>query len=150
MRSFHFSRFFNSWFSQSNSRSPKPRSRRQLALERMEDRTTPATANLVGSTLNINFTATGDQVAASFDGSVIQLTGSFASTPSPFSGVDRIVIQDSGNLSGQKMTFTGTTPFSLPNGLASTGVETVIFNQAVDTGGTAAEIGRAHVLNSSH
>ncbi|MFM7540768.1 MAG: hypothetical protein ACKO9Z_14020, partial [Planctomycetota bacterium] len=93
MRLNWFSSLFHSFKKSQPARTRNNRPRRSLALERMEDRCTPATALSNSGILTIDFTGPSDQVSASFDGTNITLTGSLATAS--FSGVDRIVISDS-------------------------------------------------------
>jgi autotransporter-associated beta strand protein len=120
--------------------SPAPRrnrpkwDRRPLAVEALEDRVTPASANLAGGHLRVDFAAAGEQVTVTTSGTTITVTeqsnllGTF-----PASNVNQVSVNDLNNNANQTLTFTGSATLNVPNGLSSSGVESVAFNSAVAT-----------------
>jgi hypothetical protein len=120
------------------SHSRRPTLRPQVTT--LEDRTAPAVTGAVAAgTLTVSLAAAGDQAFLRVDaGGKIELSGDNFATQvggSPFASVDRIVVQDTtggGGGASQSVLFTGTKPFLLANGLQSSNVESVDFEQPID------------------
>jgi hypothetical protein len=125
----------------------RPPIRKQPALHllQLEDRLAPAvTASLVGSTLTVSFSAAGDVAFLEIDSGNLEVGTTFGNNDvfsTLASNVTKIVLQDTGSNANQSATFVlNSSSFTLSDGLQSTGVETVIFNAAVNAGGGSAAI----------
>ncbi len=147
-----------SWLQRQGSVRPGERRRGQRArrwrpgLERLEDRLQPSvTTSLSGGLLTVNLSAANDSAFLAFTGpnTVAVGTSSGNYNISTTQGVTGIVLQDSGSNAGQSATFEGSSAFTLPGGLSSTGIESVAFNQAVDasSGSAAISVNASTVLN---
>ena len=136
---------FRTLFGGISSNQTKQAQRPNLALEQMEDRWVPATASLINSDqIVIDFTATGsttESVSLTNSGGTISLTGNITGTTSfTTSAIKSILASASGNSSAQTLTFAAGTTLTLDNGLSTTGVDFVIFNNAIDASGGSASI----------
>jgi fibronectin-binding autotransporter adhesin len=109
----------------------------QLSLQKLEDRITPAIGSLVGTTLTIDYTATGttaETVSATNDGTNITLTGDITGTTSfTTSNITKISITNSGTSTNQTFNLDGSAGYNLQNGLNSAGVDVVNINKSVDS-----------------
>jgi len=115
-----------------------------LGGEWLEDRALLANASLVGNDLQIDFTFTGstsEAVTIASDGTNYTLGGDITGTTSfSVASVNKITLSASGNGTAQSMTFQGGTTFTLSQGLASTGVDSVTVSRAINAGGGSAAI----------
>jgi hypothetical protein len=115
-----------------------------LGGESLEGRALLANASLVGNDLQIDFTFTGstaEAVTIASDGTNYTLGGDITGTTSfSVASVNKITLSASGNSTAQSMTFQGGTTFTLSQGLASTGVDSVTVSQAINAGGGSAAI----------
>ena len=109
----------------------------QHALQKLEDRITPAIGSLVGSTLTIDYTATGttaETVTATNDGTNITLTGDITGTTSfTTSNITKISITNSGTSTNQTFNLDGSAGYVLQNGLGSAGVDVVNITTSIDS-----------------
>ena len=115
-----------------------------LGGESLEGRALLANASLVGNDLQIDFTFTGstaEAVTIASDGTNYTLGGDITGTTSfSVASVNKITLSASGNSTAQSMTFQGGTAFTLSQGLASTGVDSVTVSQVINAGGGSAAI----------
>lgn len=109
-----------------------------LGLETLEDRLTPAVTTFAAGVLTIDFNAVNENLGVNNNGTNISLTSSAAITGAgntfATADVTRIVVTDSGDRAGQLVEFNGS--YTLPNGLASTGVETFNLDGSLDASGS--------------
>jgi hypothetical protein len=96
--------------------------------DQLEERALLAVASLVGSHLQIDFTAAGtasESVNLSNNGTTIALSGNIAPASFGSGAVDQITIRDIGGSSGQLLSLIGGAAFVLSGGFSSTGVDRV-------------------------
>ncbi|MFZ9862606.1 MAG: hypothetical protein ACO3GX_16165, partial [Gemmataceae bacterium] len=109
----------------------------QLSLQKLEDRITPAIGSLVGSTLTIDYTATGttaETVTATNDGTNITLTGDITGITSfTTSNITKISITNSGTSTNQTFNLDGSAGYVLQSGLSSAGVDFVNITTSIDS-----------------
>lgn len=128
------------------SRKSKSASRRHPLFRygQLEDRRALAVfADFLGGTLTVSLTDFGDAAFLRVNGNGGLDVGTVDGGSDIYSGNDavtRVAIQDQGPAGGQSVTFGGSTPFFLIDGLASSGIEMVTFDQAVDSGSTGSAI----------
>lgn len=129
------------WFDHSSGNirsSRRPGLLFQSEFAQLEDRVTPAVTNLNAGILTIQFDATDEAVTLANDGTEITITSNKAITGGVLFDTDdvtRIEVNEIGSLTGQQLTVGGSAAFMLVDGFISAGVETVVFDRAVNAGG---------------
>ncbi len=118
------------------TKQTKQTRRPKVLVEPLEDRIAPAITAFSSGVLSLSLNFANEAVTLSHDGTNITisstqtLTG--AGTSFSSSAVHKIIVTDSGAMSGQSFTFAAGTAISLSDGLSNTGVETVTFNNTID------------------
>jgi len=151
---------FSKWFG--NKKSAKKNAKvtrlkdisRLPRVELLEDRVTPAVANLVAGVLTIDFQtvdSTTEAVVATNDGTSITLTGDVTGAQLSFliGDVNQLVVGDSGAGTAQSMKFEGTSEFLLAGGIAASGIESIEVNQGISTGSSDINLQANHSLQIS-
>jgi hypothetical protein len=111
------------------------RSKAGVILESLESRAMLAATSFNTGTLTIDFSAANEQVTVSNDGTNITVSsasGVTGTTSFSTSTVNRLVVTDSGNLSGQTLSLTGTST-TLSSGLDVTGIDSFVNFVSIDT-----------------
>ena len=98
-------------------------------------------ATLSAGTLTIDYTASGttsETVTLTNDGTNINLTGNVTGAiVNPVGSVNKIVVQDSGGGTNQRLTLAGTADYSLSAGLQISGVDILTVARAINASGTS-------------
>jgi hypothetical protein len=102
-------------------------------------------ANFAAGTLTVTLDTAGDTATIngnSTQGTGIDVTGSGLSPAATFTGVNNIVVQDTGTNATQSVTFTNTTGrrINLPGSLSVAGIETVTFGNTLTLGAQSVDI----------
>lgn len=134
---------FAAWFRSILSTPQLVRGRRgrpripECFFENLEDRLAPAVTAFAGGVLTIDYSSAGEAIVVSNAGGAISLSGATftGAGASGFSGVNSIVVTDSGDLGEQSMTIGGAVPLTLAGGLNVSGIEDVSFEQSIDASG---------------
>ncbi len=103
----------------------------RLRIEPLEDRLAPATASFAGGHLEITFAAAGESVTITNDGTNFSVTGSAILGATALASLNKITVSDPSSTGSQTLSISGSVGYTLSNGLTSTDVETVTFNQGV-------------------
>ena len=151
---------FSKWFGYKKSAKKNTKVTRLKDISRLprveilEDRTTPAVANLVGGVLTIDFQtvdSTTEAVVATNDGTSITLTGDVTGAQLSFliGDVNQLVVGDSGAGTSQSMKFEGTSEFLLTGGVSASGIESIEVKNGISTGTSDINLQANHSLQIS-
>lgn len=122
---------------QISQKQRRKRNKAGVTLEPLESRAMLAATTFDNGTLTIDFSTAGESVVVSNDGTNFTISSSDTVTGGGTSfatnTVTRLVVTDSGDQTGQLLTITGSTNYSLSGGLNVTGAEQAVLSRALST-----------------